>query len=844
MPDAVVVVSQTGPQGPSGPKGDPGTGIVIKGHYDTLAELLAAHPTGAIGDAYVVGPVGGLNELYVWDGSVWKDSGPVSQPGPAGPAGPQGPKGDPGQPGSPGQPGEKGDKGDPGSPGEPGKDGPAGPAGKDGKSIEIKGYFDTVAELEAAHPVGQPGDSYLIGQPAHIYSWNTDTSAWADGGVIQGPEGPKGDPGSPGEPGKDGEPGPKGDKGDPGAQGNPGEKGDKGDPGSPGKDGQPGEKGDKGDPGAPGKDGAPGTPGAKGDKGDRGTNGTNGIDGKDGAQGPVGPQGPQGIPGKSSAEAAFVYLRDLDARRLCDTYIPDMRVPMTNVVISGVVPVNVLLDGDTPYKPGTILELFTVNMWAQVTAGKGVFLDTGRQGRSLDAYKHGTLICYSPHRWLLRGELSKGVPYLTYVGPVGGSDRYSPGAVQVEINLDGDNIVSGAMAEWAALSPDTARYPNVISMQGQSTKKYVFDNLAEAVEYTFQVRLKNPDGSFGSCMNPTKFTVQGPGNIDPITDLQQVGSRGVREIYDLDCSTANRIDWLEAQVKGTDEWVRVSNGRDSTTGKFYVQFYPKVVPNKCYYKVRGANRKYQTGPFSLEQFSIWSLNLRPDRLDIYTDSQSGINTILWPSSDFFLSDPDCWWIVDVEESKDNVVLSTERYIVPMGQPVIGYYPKNMTAGVKLTGYLSMYTYGAVTDKDDRASRIVNVAVPTSPGIVPASPEVTFIQQQPDDSFLVKFKWEETNRGQATDFRTWISNDQGKTIIGVAEQVLGGSTNLKEEGREFAFTIPNAVTKNGMWYIAMQVKTRNNNLWSDLRTAPILPFEVISRAAAESSEDETKSSDEE
>jgi hypothetical protein len=832
MPEAIVVVSQTGPQGPPGAKGDPGSGIVIKGHYDTLDDLKAAHPTGAVGDAYAVGPVGGVNELYVWSGTDWKDSGPVSQPGPAGPQGPAGepgPKGDPGDPGAPGDPGESAYqsavdegyvgtldewlaslRGKPGVDGPAGPEGPEGPAGKDGKSIEIKGYFDTVAELEAAHPVGQPGDSYLIGQPAHIYSWNTDTLAWADGGVIQGPEGPAGP------------------KGDPGV------------PGEPGKDGQPGEPGKQGDPGLPGKDGAPG---AKGDKGDRGTNGTNGIDGKDGATGPQGPQGPQGIPGKSSAEAAFVYLRDVDPDQVCNEYVPDLRVPMTNVVIDGVVPVNVLLDGSIPYEPGTILELFTVNTWAQVTAGTGVFLDTGRQGRSLDAYKHGTLICYAPHHWLLRGELSKGVPFLTYVGPVGGSGRYSPGAVQVEINLDGENIPSGAVAEWAAMSPDPSQYSNVTSMQAQNVKKYVFVNLAEGVEYTFQVRLKNPDGSFGTCMNPTQFTVQGPGQIDPITSITPVGDRGVRQVFDIGCNTAERIDWLEAQVRDTQEWVKVSDGRDLTTGKFYVQFYPKSVPNECHYLIRGANRKYTTAPWSAEQFTIWSLNLRPDHLDIYSDSDSGQNMILWPSNEFFLSDPDCWWILDVEEAKDGTVLSTERYIIPMGQPAIGYYPKNMTAGVKLTGSLSMYTYGAVTDKNDRAERIVDVVVPTSPGIAPASPEVTFIQQQPDDSFLVKFKWEETDRGPAKDFRTWISNDQGKTIIGVAEQVLGRSKNLKEDGREFAFNIPNAVTKNGTWYIAMQVQTRNNDLWSDLRTAPILPFQVNDRAALESSEDELESSEE-
>ena len=165
-------------------------------------------------------------------------------------SGPQGPKGSGGgEPGPPGPPGPAGPKGDPGERGEPG---PPGPAGKDGKSLQILGYYDTPEELRAAHPKGEPGDSYLVGHPGHLYSWSVEKSDWIDAGVIEGPAGPKGDPGAkgdPGEPGKDGAPGEPGKDGAPGAPGKDGEPGAKGDPGPAGPAGPQGPKGDKGDPG-------------------------------------------------------------------------------------------------------------------------------------------------------------------------------------------------------------------------------------------------------------------------------------------------------------------------------------------------------------------------------------------------------------------------------------------------------------------------------------------------------------------------------------------------------------------------------------------------------------------
>ena len=91
----------TGPTGPVGPTGPMGPSITILGKYNNLEELQADHPTGTLGDAYVVG-----TDIYVWDGSEWinagqfvGDTGPTGatgEVGPTGPVGVTGPKGDTG----------------------------------------------------------------------------------------------------------------------------------------------------------------------------------------------------------------------------------------------------------------------------------------------------------------------------------------------------------------------------------------------------------------------------------------------------------------------------------------------------------------------------------------------------------------------------------------------------------------------------------------------------------------------------------------------------------------------------------------------------------------------------
>ena len=70
-------------QGAKGADGADGTSVTILGHYDTYAELTAAHPTGSAGDSYMVG-----SDLYVWNGTAWENVGQIQ--GPQGSTGPQG----------------------------------------------------------------------------------------------------------------------------------------------------------------------------------------------------------------------------------------------------------------------------------------------------------------------------------------------------------------------------------------------------------------------------------------------------------------------------------------------------------------------------------------------------------------------------------------------------------------------------------------------------------------------------------------------------------------------------------------------------------------------------------
>ena len=137
------IIGPTGPMGPTGdlgPTGPAGTSVTIMGSYDDISDLLDEHPTGSMGDGYLVD-----NDLYVWSDNEnkWVDVGTIKGPeGNVGPTGPQGipgpigPRGEQGIPGMQGVKGEMGPQGIPGLQGEQGLQGPIGPTGPTGPNKE------------------------------------------------------------------------------------------------------------------------------------------------------------------------------------------------------------------------------------------------------------------------------------------------------------------------------------------------------------------------------------------------------------------------------------------------------------------------------------------------------------------------------------------------------------------------------------------------------------------------------------------------------------------------------------------------------------------------------------
>lgn len=124
-------VGPQGPIGPQGPKGAPGTGLDIKGTYESVEALKAAVSDPKQGDMYNVGTEAPYT-IYMWDTTdsppLWKALGQLQ-----------------------GEKGEKGDPGEPGPPGVAGKDGPEGPAGKSAyQAAKEKGYTGTEEEFNAA----------------------------------------------------------------------------------------------------------------------------------------------------------------------------------------------------------------------------------------------------------------------------------------------------------------------------------------------------------------------------------------------------------------------------------------------------------------------------------------------------------------------------------------------------------------------------------------------------------------------------------------------------------------------------------------------------------------------
>ena len=201
---------ETGPQGiqgETGPQGATGTGVEILGSYATLAELQTAHPTGNVGDSYLI-----LGDLYVWDSvnSDWQNVGTIQGPqgatgatGETGAQGPQGIQGIQGVKGDTGDTGATGAQGPQGPQGETGAQGPVGPQGDIGLTGATgpQATFSITSETPPASPLeGQAWFNSLDGKSYIYYD-----SYWVEiGSSLSGPAGETGPQGPAGPQGPQG----------------------------------------------------------------------------------------------------------------------------------------------------------------------------------------------------------------------------------------------------------------------------------------------------------------------------------------------------------------------------------------------------------------------------------------------------------------------------------------------------------------------------------------------------------------------------------------------------------------------------------------------------------------
>ena len=195
--DTWQLLAERGADGRQGVDGEPGKGLTIIGHFDTVESLEASVTMPEPGDAYSIGDAEPY-DVYTYDGvsQVWFNNGPIK-----GDTGPQGPKGDTGEPG---------------------------PKGEPGRGLNISGTVEDALSLPVS---AENGDVWNVGTipPYDLYLYNN--GIWTNMGPLQGPEGPKGDTGDIGPQG------PKGDTGDIGPQGPKGDTGDIGPQGPAGADG-------------------------------------------------------------------------------------------------------------------------------------------------------------------------------------------------------------------------------------------------------------------------------------------------------------------------------------------------------------------------------------------------------------------------------------------------------------------------------------------------------------------------------------------------------------------------------------------------------------------------------
>lgn len=185
LPVVVGAQGVQGTQGVQGVQGNIGTGINILGSYATYAALIAAHPTGNNGDAYLVG--GGT--LYVWTSGAWVNAGNVQGPqgvtGTQGFIGLQGTQGIQGVTGLQGFIGIQGATGTQGSIGAQGSTGTQGTIGAQGfigtngaqGTTGAQGTFGATGAQGITGLQGTNGTSGVIAVTSPIINSGTSTSA-------------------------------------------------------------------------------------------------------------------------------------------------------------------------------------------------------------------------------------------------------------------------------------------------------------------------------------------------------------------------------------------------------------------------------------------------------------------------------------------------------------------------------------------------------------------------------------------------------------------------------------------------------------------------------------------
>jgi len=71
---------------------------------------------------------------------------------------------------------------------------PKGDQGDPGTGLTLLGTYATLADLQTAHPTGQRGNAYFVGDDTlgYVYLWDPDTSAWVNIGELKGSKGDTG----------------------------------------------------------------------------------------------------------------------------------------------------------------------------------------------------------------------------------------------------------------------------------------------------------------------------------------------------------------------------------------------------------------------------------------------------------------------------------------------------------------------------------------------------------------------------------------------------------------------------------------------------------------------------